>query len=122
MKIAHKQRPRLPAVATQLQRETVSTVPGITMSSTGTLPSCDRVHAQWVSASATDPVFVSDFGPLNGAVMPLHAMRRGSPIGGPEVPQWLLTYPRSATRVQFIAHYEMMYRIGVCADRVERSP
>jgi hypothetical protein len=37
------------------------------------------------------------------------------------LPEWLVTFPLSATRVQFIAHYEVIYRVGTCPQRIIRD-
>ena len=34
---------------------------------------------------------------------------------------WQVTYAASATRVQFIAHLEVFYRVEICRDRVLTS-
>jgi hypothetical protein len=81
---------------------------------------CDAVYAQWVGASATDPVFASEFGALNGAVTELRPVRKHSAMRDDNLPLWLVTYMASAKNVQFIAHYEVVYKVGVCADRVIR--
>lgn len=81
---------------------------------------CDSLYAQWLGASATDPVFSSEFGALNGAVAELKPVRQNSPVREDNLPVWLITYMASAKRVQFIAHYEVVYKLGVCADRVIR--
>jgi hypothetical protein len=81
---------------------------------------CDALHAQWLGASATDPVFSSEFGALNGAVAELKPVQKNSPVRDDNLPLWLITYMASAKRVQFIAHYEVVYKLGVCADRVIR--
>ncbi|HEU4781619.1 MAG TPA: hypothetical protein VFS58_17195 [Steroidobacteraceae bacterium] len=81
---------------------------------------CDALYAQWVTASATDPVFSSEFGALNGAVAALRPVSAGSPVRPDNLPLWLITYVASATRVQFIAHYEVTYKVGVCAERAIR--
>jgi len=32
------------------------------------------------------------------------------------LPEWLISYPLGATRVQFIAHYEVVYRVDPCPE------
>jgi hypothetical protein len=76
------------------------------------------VQAEWVGASATDPVFQSQFGSLNGSVVASRPVMPGSRVTPENLPEWLVTYPLSATRVQFIAHYEVIYRVGSCPQRV----
>jgi hypothetical protein len=82
---------------------------------------CDRVVPHWIGASATDPVFTSAFGALNGSVLLARPAAAGRPVQAENLPEWLITYPLSATRVQFIAHYEVIYRVGVCAERIPRA-
>ncbi|MFO1425654.1 MAG: hypothetical protein U1F11_01495 [Steroidobacteraceae bacterium] len=81
---------------------------------------CDQIYAEWSAASASEPVFASEFGPLNGAITLVKPVLRGSPVRADNLPRWLITYPASATRMQFIAHYEVRYRVGVCSERVLR--
>lgn len=81
---------------------------------------CDTLYAQWIGASASDPVFSSEFGALNGAVTELKPVQKNSPMRDDNLPLWLVTYMASAKRVQFIAHYEVVYKLGLCADRVIR--
>jgi hypothetical protein len=79
---------------------------------------CERIVAEWVGASATDPVFTSRFGALNGSLVPARAVPRAAPVAQDTLPEWLITYPLGATRVQFIAHYEVIYRAVPCERRV----
>jgi hypothetical protein len=81
-------------------------------------PGCDQLYAEWVGASATDPVFQSAFGPLNGSVLPSRPVKAGSRVRGDNLPEWLVTFPLGATRVQFIAHYEVLHRVGTCPRKV----
>lgn len=81
---------------------------------------CERVVAEWVNASATDPVFTSRFGPLNGSLT-LARVARGARVAQDTLPEWLISYPLGASRVQFIAHYEVIHRITACADLVRRA-
>jgi hypothetical protein len=105
---------------TTLQTITASTAPALTVLMPYEPSRCDQLYAQWAGATATDPVFTSAFGALNGAVAPVKPVAPGSPVREDNLPQWLITYPASATRMQFIAHYEVTYRVGLCADRVLR--
>ena len=79
---------------------------------------CDQVRAEWVTATATDPVFQSQFGTLNGSVVASRPAAAGSRVQPNNLPEWLITFPLSATRLQFIAHYEVVYRVGSCATRI----
>lgn len=83
---------------------------------------CDQVQAEWVGASATDPVFQSQFGTLNGSIVASRPVAAGTRVTPANLPEWLVTYPLSATRVQFIAHYEVIYRVGSCPQRVISDP
>ena len=76
-------------------------------------PACGDVYARWVSANATDPVFTSVFGALNGSVIIARPPARAA-IRSDNGPEWLVTYPLAASRVQFIAHYEIEYRVRYC--------
>lgn len=104
-----------------LQQQQVSTVPSLAVTGPGEETSCDALRAEWVSASATDPVFASAFGALHGGVVPLSGAPPRSGVDARNAPQWLVTYPRGATRAHFIAHYEVIYRVGLCADRIVRG-
>ncbi len=108
------------APVTTLRTLSTSTAPALTELMPYVPSKCDQLYAQWAGASATDPVFTSVFGALNGAVTPVKPVTPGSPVRADNVPQWLITFPASATRMQFIAHYEVTYRVGLCADRVLR--
>ncbi|MCS6946752.1 MAG: hypothetical protein NZM12_03955 [Steroidobacteraceae bacterium] len=77
------------------------------------LPACGSVFARWRSANATDPVFTSAFGVLTGSVI-LSKPPPREPITTKNGPEWLITYPLGAQRVQFIAHYELEYRVRYC--------
>lgn len=110
-----------PAAATQLTRERLSTMPALATSAIGAPQSCSAIYAQWLNATATDPVFTSPFGALDGSVVLASPVGTGTRVTQQSPPQWLVTYPLSATRAQFIAHYEVIYRVGVCADRVAGS-
>lgn len=83
---------------------------------------CDQVRAEWVTATATDPVFQSQFGTLNGSVVASRPAAVGSRVQPTNLPEWLVTFPLSATRMQFIAHYEVVYRVGSCPQRIIPGP
>lgn len=110
------------AVDMRLSRTRAPSTPALAASPLAASPACDRVYAQWVGASVTDPVFTSAFGPLNGSVLPARLPAPGSPVRADNLPEWLVTYPASATRVQLIAHYEVIYRVGVCPHRIIDRP
>jgi hypothetical protein len=101
--------------------ERATTLPAMASSTLGAPTACDQIHAQWVSASATDPLFTSEFGALMGSVILTKPANTGSPLRPDNLPQWTFSYPMSANRVQFIAHYEVIYRVGLCSDRVVTS-
>lgn len=101
-----------------LLRQRSPTVPALAVPAPQTKSRCDDVQAEWLSASATDPVFASDFGALHGGVTVAAPVRRGARVDADNLPLWLVTYPRSARQVQFIAHYEVLYRIGLCPGLV----
>jgi hypothetical protein len=98
--------------------ERATSIPAIATSTLAAPPACDQVHAEWVNASATDPVFQSPFGPLNGSIVLSRPAQPGSLVRPDNVPEWLVSYPLSALRVQFIAHYEVIYRVGACQHKV----
>lgn len=79
---------------------------------------CDQVRAEWVTATATDPVFQSQFGTLNGSIVASKPAAVGSRVQPDNLPEWLVTFPLSATRLQFIAHYEVIYRVESCPQRI----
>lgn len=108
------------APLTALRTFTTGTAPALTVLMPYDPSKCDQLYAQWTGASATDPVFTSVFGALNGAVTAVKPVTPASPVRADNLPQWLITFPASATRLQFIAHYEVTYRVGLCADRVLR--
>jgi hypothetical protein len=108
------------AAVTSLSTFTASTAPALTALMPYEPARCDQLYAQWAGATATDPVFTSAFGALNGAVAPVKPVAPGSPVREENLPLWLITFPASATRMQFIAHYEVTYRVGLCADRILR--
>ena len=77
------------------------------------LPACGEAYPRWVGANATDPVFTSVFGALTGSVVLSRPPAR-APVRADNGPEWLVTYPLAASRVQFIAHYEIEYRVRYC--------
>jgi hypothetical protein len=93
----------------------IGTLRAITQTSaSGTSPpACGDVYPRWVGANATDPVFTSEFGALNGSVLIVRPPARAA-IRSDNGPEWLVTYPLAASRVQFIAHYEIEYRVRYC--------
>lgn len=107
-----------PAPVMNVVTEKMATTPAMAASAAASGAACDQLYAEWLSASATDPVFQSAFGPLNGSVLPSRPVKPGSRVRQDNLPEWLVTYPLSATRVQFIAHYEVIYRVGACAQKV----
>jgi len=98
--------------------ERATTMPAMASSTLGAPPACDQIRAEWVGASATDPLFTSTFGAMSGSVVLTRPVVPGSELRPNNLPEWTLSYPLSANRVQFIAHYEVIYRVGPCADRV----
>lgn len=109
------------APLTQLATVRASTVPAVAATAGDAEKDCNRSRPYWVGASATDPVFTSQFGALDGAVTLAQPPRTGSAVRSDNLPVWLITFPLSATRAQFIAHYQFTYRVGVCADKVARA-
>lgn len=107
-----------PAPVMNVVTERMTTTPAMAAAAAATGTACDQLYAEWLSASATDPVFQSAFGPLNGSVLPSRPVKPGSRVRQDNLPEWLVTYPLSATRVQFIAHYEVIYRVGACPQKV----
>jgi len=103
---------------TRMISERATTMPAMASSTLGAPPACDQIRAEWVSASATDPLFTSPFGAMSGSVVLSRPVVPGSGLRPNNLPEWTLSYPMSANRVQFIAHYEVIYRVGACADRV----
>ena len=110
-----------PVPLTQLATRRATTTPAMAATLQTDARRCDRVVPHWIGVSATDPVFTSAFGALNGSVVLARPATAGRPVQADNLPEWLITYPLSATRVQFIAHYEVIYRVGVCADRIPRA-
>ena len=98
------------------------TTPAIAVTLPFQREACDEhVYALWssgTSASETDAVFTSAFGPLSGSVILQQPLVKNSPVRPGNGPQWLITFAASAQRVQFIAHYEVVYRVSVCRDNV----
>lgn len=111
-----------PAPLLTLASVRATATPAIATSRFAAAPACDRIHAEWVGTSATDSVFISPFGPLQGTIAPSRPVTPGSRVHAGNVPEWLVTFPQSATRVQFIAHYEVVYRVGPCPQRIIAAP
>lgn len=111
-----------PAPVMNVVSTRATTTPALAAAATMMDGACDQVRAEWVGASATDPVFQSQFGSLNGSVVSSRPVTPGSRVTPGNLPEWLVTYPLSATRVQFIAHYEVIYRVGSCPQRVIPEP
>ena len=107
-----------PAPSRGMTSERASTVPAMVNTSLAAPRACDQVYAAWVRASATDPVYTSAFGALSGSVLLTRPVAEGSAVRADNLPEWTLSYPMSANRVQFIAHYEVIYRVGICPERV----
>lgn len=111
-----------PAPVMNVVSTRATTTPAMAAAAKTTAGACDQVQAEWVGASATDPVFQSQFGSLNGSVVASRPVAPGGRVTPENLPEWLVTYPLSATRVQFIAHYEVIYRVGSCPERVIPGP
>ncbi len=109
-----------PAPVMNVTSTRASTTPA--MAAAAATDICDQLQPQWVGASATDPVFQSAFGSLNGSIVASRPVPAGSRVGPASLPEWLVTFPLSATRVQFIAHYEVIYRVGACPQKIIREP
>ena len=107
-----------PAPLMQVVSHKARSTPAMATSALGAAPACDQVYAEWVGASATDPVFLSQFGALNGSIGPSRPVVPGSRVQPDNLPEWMVTHPLSATRAQFIAHYEVIYRVGTCPQRI----
>jgi hypothetical protein len=107
-----------PAPVMNVVSTRATTTPAMAAAATPAAGVCHQVQAEWVGASATDPVFQSQFGSLNGSVVASRPVMSGSRVTPENLPEWLVTYPLSATRVQFIAHYEVIYRVSSCRQRV----
>jgi hypothetical protein len=106
-----------PRPASQIVRARVASVPAMATSPLGLAPACDRLYADWVGATATDAVFSGPLGPLDGSLTVSRPVAVGSRVSRDNLPEWLVTYPLGANRVQFIAHYEVIYRVGTCEER-----
>ncbi len=107
-----------PAPNTRMIGERATTMPAMASSTLGAPPACDQIRAEWVSASATDPLFTSVFGAMSGSVVLTRPVIPGSALRPDNLPEWTLSYPMSANRLQFIAHYEVIYRVGICNERI----
>jgi hypothetical protein len=110
-----------PAPVLSLHSERLETVPLPALTMPYEPFACDRLYAAWNQASATDPVFTSQFGPLSGSVLLLQPVKPRDPVSAGSRLLWQVTYAASATRVQFIAHLEVFYRVGICRNRVIAS-
>jgi hypothetical protein len=95
-----------------------TTTPAMAAAAASQGASCDQLLPEWVAASATDPVFQSPFGALNGSIILAKPVQPGSRVRPDNLPEWQVSYPLSATRAQFIAHYEVIYRVGACPQKV----
>src|SRR5688572_4998011 len=69
-----------PAPVLNLAQRRARTVPSLAVTGALARPSCDDIHAEWLEASATDPVFVSGFGALHGGVVPAAPVPRGARV------------------------------------------
>jgi hypothetical protein len=107
-----------PTPIMQVITHRATSTPAMAASALAAATACDHVYAEWVGASATDPVFLSQFGALNGSIVPSGPVAPGSRVRPDNLPEWLVTHPLSATRAQFIAHYEVIYRVGICPQRI----
>jgi hypothetical protein len=107
-----------PAPVLSLRSERLQTIPSLAVTMAYDPAACDRLYAMWNQASATDPVFTSQFGPLSGTVLLLEPVTQGGPVSTRSPLHWQVTYAASATRVQFIAHLEVFYRVGICRERI----
>ena len=110
-----------PAPALSLHSERLETVPLPALTMPYEPNGCDRLYATWSQASATDPVFTSQFGPLSGSVLLLEPVKAREPVSADSRLHWQVTYAASANRVQFIAHLEVFYRVGICRNRIIAS-
>jgi hypothetical protein len=81
---------------------------------------CGSIYPRWVNANATDAVFTSRFGVLTGSVVTAQPPTPG-PVTPDSAPEWLITFPLGASRVQFIAHYEIEYRVVHCQSPSSRT-
>jgi hypothetical protein len=111
-----------PRPAGQIVRARATSTPAMAASSLGAPPGCDRLYAQWVGATATDAVFTGPLGTLDGALTVSRPVAAGARVAPDNLPEWLVTYPLGANRVQFIAHYEVIFRVGTCEMRRLNEP
>jgi hypothetical protein len=107
-----------PAPIMTLVSSRATTTPAMAAASASQVTACDQLVPEWVNASATDPVFQSQFGALNGSIILAKPVQPGSRVRPDDLPEWLVSHPLSATRAQFIAHYEVIYRVGACPQKV----
>lgn len=103
-----------PAPVLSLASAHLSTVPTLAVAAPALPDPCERLIAKWESASATDSIFTSRFGPLTGTVILEQPVVPGALVSAQSAPRWLVTYAAGAARVQFIAHYEVSYRVSPC--------
>lgn len=106
-----------PQPSDQLVRAQATSTPAMATSSLGLAPACDRLYALWAGATVTDAVFSGPLGRLEGSITAWKPVVPGSRVAPDNLPEWLVTYPLGANRVQFIAHYEVIYRVGTCEER-----
>jgi hypothetical protein len=107
-----------PAPSLVLASFSATTTPTVALTMPPDRSGCDRLYAAWSRVSATDAVFFSRFGALNGTVMLEKPVVPSTSVAADNLPLWHITYPAAAQRVQFIAHYEVFYRIGSCKQRL----
>lgn len=102
-----------PAPVLQTGTLRATTLPAISMQQNDRV-TCGTAQARWLGANATDAVFSSAFGVLTGSIVLARAPLRREWVTTDTAPEWLITFPLGATRVQFIAHYEVEYRVTPC--------
>jgi len=83
---------------------------------------CLQLKPEWSAVAASEPVFISAAGLVNGTVVLSRPVAPGTTVTPQNVPEWLLTYPEGVDRVQFIAHYRIVTRVLPCEDRVIGTP
>jgi hypothetical protein len=107
-----------PAPSLALVSFSATTTPAMALTMPPEPAACDRLYAAWSRVSATDAVFYSRFGALNGMVTLEKPVVPSTAVSADNLPLWHITYPAAARRVQFIAHYEVFYRVGLCKERL----
>ena len=107
-----------PAPLLTLQSFTAVIVPALALRLDDSGDPCEQLQATWERVSATDAVFLSRFGPLSGTVVLQEPVARRAAVSVSSAPRWLVTYTAASTRVQFIAHYEVTYRVRPCPARL----